>query len=316
MKKLKDDMDKFMEDALKAEEEICELLTAQKQTTVEAETQIIELQKVIEQLQNKSTSTTSTQTTLCKTTKETSIQTTTDTKNTFSQTECNGADGEETENYDNIKETKSEITTTVKSTQCNIAEIPHEGREKPGLKITCKRKWNPKKNHRNHYKEVFKSKQTNCKIAISKSSDLVNNFHVEIVSDYDEDPSCIAEIEECPIKSVQPPEASTISPGEAVQAPTYEPLVDEIARTNSYDYSKKKLIIADEYSNGFLRVLRRITDGSKQRILDEVGRHLAVNPRENTVLKTIQTSNITEPIQCIPDSSSFLEDRSTLVMNV
>ncbi|KAG5885302.1 hypothetical protein JTB14_002859 [Gonioctena quinquepunctata] len=148
MKKLKDDMDKFMEDALKSEEEICELLTAQKQTTMEAETQIIELQKVIKQLQNKSTSTTSTQTTLCKTTKETSIQTTTDTKNTFSQTECNGADGEETENYDNIKETKSEITTTVKSTQCNIAEIPHEGREKPSLKITCKRKWNPKKNHR------------------------------------------------------------------------------------------------------------------------------------------------------------------------
>ncbi|KAG5885245.1 hypothetical protein JTB14_025942 [Gonioctena quinquepunctata] len=216
MKKLKDDMDKFMEDALKSEEEICELLTAQKQTTVEAETQIIELQKVIEQLQN-------------------NIQTTTDTKNT-SQTECNGADGEETENYDNIKETKSEITTTVKSTQCNIAEIPHEGREKPSLKITCKRKWNPKKNNRNHYKEVFKRKQTNSKIAISKSSDLVNNFHVEIVSDYDEDPSCIAEIEKCPIKSVQPPEASTISPGEAVQAPTYEPLVDEIARTNSYDY--------------------------------------------------------------------------------
>ncbi|CAG9822861.1 unnamed protein product [Phaedon cochleariae] len=119
MKKLKNDMDKFMEDALKSEEEMCELIAAQNQTIVEAETRMIELQKIIEQLQTKSTCTTSTQTTLlCKTTREISTQSVIDVKNTYIQTECNG---DETGNFDILKN-KPEFMTAVGSTQCNIPE--------------------------------------------------------------------------------------------------------------------------------------------------------------------------------------------------
>ncbi|KAG5886354.1 hypothetical protein JTB14_000456 [Gonioctena quinquepunctata] len=55
-------MDKFIEEAVESEDEMSELLITQKQTILEAEKQIMELQKIIEQLKNKPTCSTSTQT--------------------------------------------------------------------------------------------------------------------------------------------------------------------------------------------------------------------------------------------------------------
>ncbi|KAG5862055.1 hypothetical protein JTB14_036540 [Gonioctena quinquepunctata] len=89
----KNNLDKFIDDALKYEDEMSELLKAQKNTILKAEKQIMELQKTFEQLKNKPTCTTSTQTALSGTSKPVATQTTpAEIWNESTQTVCNYKD--------------------------------------------------------------------------------------------------------------------------------------------------------------------------------------------------------------------------------
>ncbi|KAG5891555.1 hypothetical protein JTB14_028572 [Gonioctena quinquepunctata] len=264
----------------------------------------MELQKIIEQLKNKPTCSTSTQTAHTETAATIGTQTSlTEARYISTQTECNEGNSimMNTGSMDiNIKN-KTKINFAPKSTQCNLKKLSDKGKLKHVKKF-------------NRFPVKRKNNKILSEVDRPTSSSTMNNFNVEIVNN--NKPSVGQnELVECSIEYEPNLEELAEENPEADRTPlvttkeataSIDSTIDGIYLTTPLQETPKSklLIIGDEYSNGFSRVMEKVT-APDNRI------HLANNPIGNTVLKNVKITDKPDTHPKVAMLDSFLEIQPT-----